>query len=165
MKRAGEIGFAIPSEKVSQSPRFSDKEAELINYFFRILETQYGPARFNARFGRSTEELSAAKRLWAPHILKHTRSELSDLVHLAIRRQIEGKEKFQWPDVAAILGQGENHWQHAAQSRPAHEVLNAPPVDRGEALPLPDGAPRTAEEFFNLWRANGLLKTGTARGD
>lgn len=47
---------------------------------------------------------------------------------------------------------GFQDWEHRRQSKPAHEVLSAPIIDRGEgrALPGPQSGPKSGEEFFAM---------------
>ena len=85
----------------SDSPR-SDKERQATNYLFGLLAVVFGTKKMNVTF--PDEMLVAAKRMYAPQIVRYTRDEIDKGIEYVKQERSKGNQDFEWPNIDRIIG-------------------------------------------------------------
>jgi hypothetical protein len=103
---------------------FTEQERDSTGYFFLRLRNLYG-SKYVQQFP-DEQDLKLAKREWAKQIGQYTRDQIHDMFETVKRIQASGNtklaEKFQWPDIGAILAVHAQGWEHRVHSARAQET-------------------------------------------
>lgn len=103
---------------------FTDQERDSTGYFFLRLQNQY-PGKYQQQFPEEAD-IKLAKREWAKQIGQYTRDQIHEMFETVkrIRASADTKlaEKFQWPDIGAILGVHAQGWEHRVHAAKAAET-------------------------------------------
>ena len=108
------------SEPQPLTRTFNREEQGIVSWFFASIRTAWGAAKFNSQFGED-DDVRYAKRYWADHILPYSREQLHGMLRAADRERLNGNDKFQWPDIAAILSLNAGSWE-----RRCHKPFESP---------------------------------------
>jgi hypothetical protein len=82
---------------------FSDKEKDSVGYFFLRLGNLYGALQMQTRWP-DDESLKLAKREYGKLIGQYSREELHEAFELTKRERQIGNDRFDWPNIDAIIG-------------------------------------------------------------
>lgn len=103
---------------------FTDHERDSTAYFFLRLQNLYG-SRYTAQFPEQ-EDIRLAKREWARQIGRYTRDQIHQMFEDVKRIQAAGDrklaERFDWPNVGAILALHAQGWEHRVHTARAAET-------------------------------------------
>jgi hypothetical protein len=81
----------------------------LIGWFFARMKFIYGN-KFASQFAND-QDLALTKREWGTRIIQHTRMELNSAFEETKRLMEAGDKRYEWPNVAAVLGLITQSWE------------------------------------------------------
>ena len=81
---------------------FSDHEKDAVGYFFLRLTNAYGATKMQSQW--PDDALKLAKREFGKRIGKYSREQIHEAMELAHKEREIGNQRFDWPNIDAILG-------------------------------------------------------------
>ena len=97
-------GRQLPQRSATSTTtlRLTEQQVRQVNAFYGMVRTAY-PRQFETEFS-DEKTLKQSKRFWTADICALTAEQLDRGFKELRRRRIRQDEKFQWPDIGAIIG-------------------------------------------------------------
>ena len=94
----------LPRLQTTTKPQtFSDTEKDSVGYFFLRLANIYGATKMQTQWP-DDESLKLAKREYGKSIGQYSREDLNEAFELTKRERQIGNDRFDWPNIDAIIG-------------------------------------------------------------